>query len=119
MHAMRLSIDERETLVTPVLVAARTELQPGETFFDVVDVRLLEVQPDGMVSRAMLRDGQPLWHPVNGAHDYLRRLGGNTGYVTHPEETMADNVALMVIRRPARNADLVMRLRAVFEAQPR
>jgi hypothetical protein len=82
-------------------------------------VRLLEVQPEADVSRAVMRDGQPIWHRVNGAHDYLRRLGGNTGYVIHPEETMADNVALLVTQRPARNADLVERLRGVFEAQPR
>jgi hypothetical protein len=118
-HAMRLSIGDREALVTPVLVAARTELQPGETFFNVVDVRLLEVQPDGTVSRAAMRDGQPVWHRVNDAHDYLRRLGGNTGYVIHPEETMADNVALLLTQGPARNADLLARLRAVFESQPR
>jgi len=118
-HAMRLSVEGRQALVAPVLVAARTELQPGETFFNVLDVRLLEVQPDGKVSRAVLRDGQPVWHRVNGSHDYLRRLGGNTGYVIHPEETMADNVALVVSQRPVRNADLVARLRAVFESQPR
>lgn len=118
-HAMRLSIGDRVARVTPVLVAGRTELQPGETFFNVLDVRLLEVQPDGPVSRAVLRDGQPVWHPVRGDHDYLKRLGGNTGYVIHPEETMADNVALLVTRRPAPNADLLARLRAVFEARPR
>jgi hypothetical protein len=114
-----LTIGDREALVAPVLVAARTELQPGETFFNVLDVRLLEVQPDGKVSRAVLRDGQPVWHRVNGSHDYLRKLGGNTGYVIHPEETMADNVALLVTQRPARNADLAARLRAVLESQPR
>jgi len=118
-HAIRLSLEGRRALVTPVLVAARTELQPGETFFNVLEVRLLEVQADGNVSRAVLRDGQPVWHRVNGSHDYLRRLGGNTGYVIHPEETMADNVALLLTQRPARHADLIARLRAVFEAQPR
>ena len=118
-HAMRLKIGGREALVTPVLVAARTELKPGETFFNVLDVRLLEVQPDGPVSRAVMRDGQPVWYPVKGDHDYLKRLGGNTGYVIHPEETMADNVALLATQRPAPNAELLARLRAVFEARSR
>ena len=44
---------DREVRVTPVLVAARTELKPGETFFNVLEVRLLEVQADGKVSRAV------------------------------------------------------------------
>jgi hypothetical protein len=117
-HAMRLAIDGREALVTPVLVATRDTLKPGETFFSVMDVRLLEVRADAdKLSRAVLRGGQPAWVPVGGAHDYLRRLGGNTGYVIHPEETMADNVALLVTGRPGRNSELLGCIRAVLQAR--
>ena len=102
--------------IAPVLVASRTELQPGETFFTVMDVRLLEVQPGqgGAPSTAVLREGQPVWHPVDGPHDYLKRLGGNTGYVMHPEEALADNMALLVLGARARNPALLERLRAVL-----
>lgn len=115
-HAMRLSIEGREVWVTPVTVAVRTDLRPGETFFSVVDVRLLEVHPDGAESRAVLRDGQPVWHPIQGNHDYLKRQGGNTGYVIHPEETMADNIALLATGRPPRNAELLARIKAALGA---
>jgi hypothetical protein len=118
-HAMRLTLEGRETLLAPVLVAARTELKPGETFFDVLDVRLLEIEPAGERSRAVLRNGQPRWHPLATTTPFLTRLGGNTGYVIHPEEAMADNVMLLVNQRPARNPALIERLRAVFESQPR
>jgi len=47
---------------------------------------------------------------------YLRRLGGNTGYVIHPEETMADNVALLASGQRARNAALLARVKAVLQA---
>lgn len=118
-HAIRLSAGDRQALFTPVLVASRTELKPDETFFSVTDVRLLEVQvdADGRASRAALRDGQPAWLPLNGAHDYLRQLGGNTGYVIHPEETIADNVALLLTGQPGRNAELLARLRGVLLAR--
>ena len=101
-----------------MLVAARTELQRDETFFSVMEPRLLEVEPgdNGQSSRAVLRDGQPLWHALDGPHDYLRRLGGNTGYVIHPEEVMADNVALLVTGTRARNLELLMRIQAVLAA---
>jgi hypothetical protein len=121
-HAMRITVDGRERLGTPVLVAGRTELQPGETFFSVLEVRLLEVQVTGTTTTAVLRDGEPVWHAVDGAHGFLRRLGGNTAYVMHPEETLAENIALMAIEgrgRPARNPELLARLRAVLQAQPR
>lgn len=112
-HAMRISVEGRQPLVTPVLVARRTTLQPGESFFSVMDVRLLEIEPDvpAGLSRAVLRDGQPVWHALDGPHDYLRRLGGNTGYVMHNEETMADNVAFLATGARVRNTALLERLR--------
>jgi hypothetical protein len=115
-HAMRLHVEGRTPLVTPVLVAARTALNPGETFFSVMEPRLLEVEVDAGATRAVLRNGEPVWYPLNGAHDYLRRLGGNTGYVIHHEETLADNIALLAAGIPARNAELLARIKAALEA---
>lgn len=115
-HAMRLTIDSRKVMVTPVLAASRTTLEPGETFLSVLQPCLLEVEPnpDGRTSRAVVRDGEPVWHVLNGNHDYLRRLGGNTHYVIHPEETIADNVALLATGIPPRNAELLARIRAIL-----
>ena len=118
-HAMRLAIEGRSAWVTPVLVATRTDLQADETFFSVMEPRLLEIEPggNGMRSHAVQRqDGQPLWHPLDGPHDYLRRLGGNTGYVIHHEETMADNVALLATEQRARNPELLARIKAALQA---
>ena len=123
-HAMALDVAGRAVRVTPVMVAARTVLEPGETFFSVLQVRLLEVQTDGDASRAVAGPDGPRWHAVNGAHDYLRKLGGNTGYVIHPEETMADNIALLATRghapsrqaRSVRNPQLLDRIEAVLAA---
>ncbi|MBC7991711.1 MAG: hypothetical protein H7Z15_00525 [Rhizobacter sp.] len=117
-HAMQIQVGGRTPWVTPVLVAARTALQPGETFFTVMDVRLLEVEPGpvGGVSRAVLREGVPVWHALQARHDYLRRLGGNTGYVIHCEEAMADNVALLATAMEPRNPALLARIKAVLLA---
>lgn len=117
-HAMQIDLGDRRAWVMPVLVASRTRLAPGENFFSVMEVRLLEVEPaaDRKTSQAVRQDGQPRWHPVNGRHDYLKRLGGNTGYVIHPEEALADNIALLATGGPARNTALLDRLRAVLLA---
>ncbi len=118
LHGMRLPIEGRPVMVAPVLVASRTTLAPGETFFSVLQVRLLEVEPtqDGHASRAVMRKGEPAWHIVHGTHEYLTRLGGNTSYVIHPEETIADNIALLVTGTPGRNPQLLEKIRAVLEA---
>jgi hypothetical protein len=106
---MRTTLDGRPVLLMPLLVAGRTELDRarGETFFHVMELRLLQVQVDGDATRPVLRDGQPLWVSPRQAGDYLVRLGGNTGYIIHPEETMADNFAFLVSGRKVRNPALL------------
>jgi|LauGreDrversion4_2_1035121.scaffolds.fasta_scaffold63302_2 hypothetical protein len=115
-HAMRLQIDGRSTWITPVMVASRTQLKPLESFFDVMEVRLLEVTPgrSSGPSLAVIQEGEPRWHPVDGRHNYLEQLGGNTDYVNHYEEVMADNVALLAVGAHAHNPSLLGRLRAVL-----
>jgi hypothetical protein len=117
-HAMRAEVEGRSVLLAPVLVAARTTLAKGEPFAALFEVRLLEVQPDadGRRSRPVMQDGAPRWHAVDRVPAYLQRLGGNTPYVIHPEETMADNVAFLITGRPARNAELLKRIESVLRA---
>jgi hypothetical protein len=117
-HAMQLQVAQRAPWVTPVLVASRTTLRPGESFFSVMEVRLLEVLPASTIdaSTAVMDGGEPRWHRLDGPHDYLQRLGGNTGYVIHPEEVIADNIALLATGGPARNPELLARLRAALAA---
>jgi hypothetical protein len=117
-HAMRADVEERSVLLAPLLVAARTVLQPGEDFAALFEVRLLEVRPDGdgLRSRPVMQDGQPRWHAVERVPAFLERLGGNTPYVIHPEETMADNVAFLLTGRPARNNELLKRIETALRA---
>ena len=117
-HAMRADVDGRSVLLAPVLVAARTVLQPAESFAALFEVRLLEIQPDrdGIRSRPVMQKGEPRWHAVDRVPAFLERLGGNTPYVIHPEETMADNIAFLLTGRPARNAELLKRIEAALRA---
>jgi hypothetical protein len=108
-HAMRTTLDGRPVLLMPLLVAGRTALDRarGETFFHVMELRLLQVQIEGTVTRPVLRDGQPAWVTPQQAREYVARLGGNTGYILHPEETVADNFAFIVSGRKVRNPALL------------
>ncbi|MES2949754.1 MAG: hypothetical protein V4858_14520 [Pseudomonadota bacterium] len=121
-HLMRIRIDSREVSLMPLLVAKRTQLNrsKGETFFTVLDVRLLEVLPGrpGEPTTAVLRDGELAWHSPDRAKDYLARLGGNTSYIFHPEETMADNIAFLVSGRKVPNPALLQRIQAVLLSEP-
>ncbi|CAN5394041.1 hypothetical protein BH10PSE17_BH10PSE17_09720 [soil metagenome] len=117
--AMDLTIDGRQVSVMPVIMASRTDLKPGESFFSVMDVRLLEVRSsnDGS-SVAVMKGGEPVWHSLASTPEYFAKLGGNTKYVIHPEETMADNFAFLVSGRKVKNPALLERVDAVLK-QPR
>ena len=115
-HAMRTTFDGRSVALIPLLVARRTELKAGETFFDVLDVRLLEVTTRDAALPVRGSNGEPVWHAREAVPEYLARLGGNTGYVIHPEETMADNIALLATNRPVPNPALLKRIEAVLRA---
>jgi len=116
-HAMRTTVEGREVWLMPVLVARRTELRPGETFFSVLDLRLLEVTVEpGRPTLPVMQGSAPAWHSPAQAPAYVARLGGNTGYILHPEETIADNVALLVTGGPARNVQLLAEIEAVLTA---
>jgi hypothetical protein len=80
----------------------------------VLQVRLLAVHPGAAgTSSKPVRDasGALVWFPAERTADYLRQLGGNTPYIFHTEETMADNVAFLASGRPVRNPALTARIR--------
>jgi len=114
---MRLVIDGRDALVMPLLVARRTELGPGENVFSVMEVRLLRVTAaSGRPTLPVLRDGEPVWHSLEQLPAYTARLGGNTGYNIHPEETIADNFAQLLTARTVRNPALLQQIETVLLA---
>jgi hypothetical protein len=118
-HAIHIETTEGAFTVMPVLVARRIP-NAGELIFAVMDVRLLAVEPsaDGKSTVPVRRDGQPLWFPAFRTQSYVEQLGGNTPYVIHPEETMADNVAYLVSGRKVSNPGLLDRVRETLLAFP-
>ena len=79
-----------------------------------------EVEPDGSAGSRPVRDsgGQPAWFAPAQAGPFFARLGGNTGYVIHPEETIADNVAFLLSGRQVRNRALLERIGSVLRQEP-
>ncbi len=117
-HAMRLTLQGRAVTVMPVLLAALAEADhtPGQSLLSLMEPRLLEVQPGegGRPTTAVLNEGEPVWHEIEATPEFLERLGGNTDYTLHPEETIADNFMLLVSGRPAKNPELLKRIEAVL-----
>lgn len=119
-HLMRLTIGGRSVAVMPVVVSAseQPDLAGGDTVVTLMETRLVEVRPGrgGAPTRAVLRNGAPVWHDPEATPAFLRRLGGNTDYVMHPDETMADNLMFLVSGRPVPNRALQRRIAAALRA---
>jgi hypothetical protein len=116
-HMMWVSLQGRTVCLMPVMVADAGELRlAGATIVSAAQARLLEVIPGsgGEPTRALMKGGQPVWHDPEQTPAYLEKLGGNSDYLTHPEETMADNVMFIVSGRKVPNPGLQDRIRAAI-----
>ncbi len=98
-HYVRLTSTSGERAVVPLLTCPvpLAEAIGRDSVLRTVRVALLEIDPiTGDVVRGA--DGEPITlEPA--ATDWARRLDRNTRYTIHPEEVLADNLALLVRRR--------------------
>jgi hypothetical protein len=119
-HLMRVAHEGEEIAVMPLVIASHSPLRRGEVITAVMEVRLLEVMPGSgsTPTRALLRDGEPLWHEPDELSDFAAKLGDNTDYTIHPEEAMADNFMFLVSGRPVANPALLQRIAALLKQAP-
>jgi len=101
-----------------LLAASESERTPGQSLLNLMAPRLLEVQPgeNGRPTTAVLNNGEPIAHDIEATPEFLERLGGNTDYTLHPDETIADNFMFLVAGRTAKNPELLKRIEAVLRA---
>lgn len=112
---INVAVDGQDVSAVPLLYASTDRYDPeaGRTFFNYLTFRLLVVERDGDAWRAVERDGEPwLLEPENVA-SYLDQIGGNTRYIIHPDEILADNFAHLVLKSAdLQTPKLIDRMRA-------
>ena len=112
-HAMRVNIHGEPALVVPVAWVRRTVTHAGQaTVESQTDMGLVEVTPGvgNLPSSVRAVQGEPVWHAMADVAQYRLKLGGNTDYILHPEEVMADNFMFLISRRPVANTRLLREL---------
>jgi amidohydrolase len=101
-HAIRVRCDGVERWMVPVLFFrddAPAAAAAGRPFLASMQFRLLAVDIAGMPPRGtpVLDDaGAPILRTPDDVEGFFEQTGRNTGYLIHPEEIVADNVALLV-----------------------
>jgi hypothetical protein len=102
-HFARVTVDGGgERAVVPLLTCDLpiAEAIRTDAWFKTVRVVLIEIDP---ATGAPSVDADGRTRALDASRtDWNRRLGQNTEYVIHPEEVLADNFALIVLRRLGR-----------------
>jgi hypothetical protein len=115
---IELEVAGRKAHFAPVLLATsdRYDVAKGGSFFPYLKFQLLEVESaeEGRW-QAVERDGRPVLLDPKATPEYGRKIGANTNYVIHPDETLADNFVHLVFRTPdLPNPEIIERLRAAL-----
>lgn len=89
----------------------------GGRLRDYLNLGLLVVDlEDGVCRPAQAIGGGPVLRDVQEVPRYMAVTGGNTGYVVHPEEIVAENFTLWMTGAEPANRELVARLAAWYTA---
>ena len=106
-HAIEVKYNGEKVKATPVLYsrAEKYDEKMGGTFFRYLEFRLMAI--DRETTKAILKDGQPILFKPDAVDGFYEQIGRNTGYIIHPEETMANNfVHLMSNRKSLANPEI-------------
>ena len=103
-HIIRVTVDGKEAWALPILYsrADKYDTKRGGTFFDYLTMRFLVVGRNDAVTppEAVYDDANPRLVEAGQLKGLYEQVGRNTGYIIHPEETLADNFALLVTAKP-------------------
>ena len=95
-HFVNIEKDGRELMVIPITFTISSEYRPGG-LFSQLQFQFLELeQVDGKV-QPKLDGGRPVLVEPRNLPGYLKKIGSNTRYIIHPEETLADNFWILVL----------------------
>lgn len=98
-HRIVLALDSFSVSAVPVLYADPPTYDPATkpSLFDYLVFRLLAIEEDrdGRWAPRITR-GRPELLDASRIDDYWTQVGGNTQYVIHPDEILADNFVLLL-----------------------
>ncbi|MDD1701343.1 MAG: hypothetical protein LUQ04_11220 [Methanoregula sp.] len=118
-HYISLQVGGKPVSAVPILLAVREryDVNRGGEFFDYLQFRLLLVSRSGERGgvRPLYDGASPRLVNVQQISGFLEQVGANTDYIIHPEEILADNFVLLVLKeQTARTPEVLNRMRTVL-----
>ena len=117
-HVIEIHHEGRAVKVAPILYARADKYDEklGGPFFRYLIFRLLVLDAKDRSRAARDADGRLILLKPDEAKGFHDKVGRNTGYIIHPEETMADNfVFLLLGRDDLPNPEIVRAARVVLQ----
>ena len=118
-HGVRLRVAGQEHWAIPILFsdAAKYDAERGGEFLNYLQFRFLLVEREAGASAVKpLYDGQQArLIDMRDVRGFYEQVGRNTGYIIHPEEILADNFALLVVKdRNVRSPEIIRKLEEIL-----
>jgi hypothetical protein len=102
-HFIRLRIDNRECLAVPILLSSAEtyDTKRGGEFFAYLQFQFLVVEKSAssQTFKPAYEGSSPKVVGPERVSGFMEQIGRNTEYVIHPEEVLADNFALLVLKK--------------------
>ena len=114
-HCIQVSKDDKSYWTAPVLFSRTPKYDPetGGTFFRYLEFRLMGI--DRKSAKATLKNGKPVFFKPDEVEGFFEQIGRNTGYIIHPEETLANNfVHLMTGKQDLKNPEIPEKIEAIL-----
>ena len=114
-HCIQVSKDDKSYWAAPVLFSRTPKYDPetGGTFFRYLEFRLMRI--DRKSAKATLKNGKPVFFKPDEVEGFFEQIGRNTGYIIHPEETLANNfVHLMTGKQDLKNPEIPKKIESIL-----
>jgi hypothetical protein len=116
-HWIAVKSGGKEFMVVPVLLAksATYDVKQGGELFDYLDFQLLAFPK---LPGAATAQENGILLEVGNVEGFFEQIGMNTGYIIHPEETLAENFVLLVKgARNAKSPEILEKMKKVLETE--
>ena len=120
-YCIQVKADGATSWAIPILYATvpAYDTAKGGEFFDYLDFKLLLVEKGNATTPAQPRSDAngPRLVDVKNAGGFFEQIGKNTGYIIHPEEIVADNFAMIVLKdaKPA-SPEIISKMQDILDA---
>jgi len=101
-HFIRLTISGQQCIAVPVLLSTADtyDVHRGGEFFQYLNFQFLVMEKDADARhlKVVYQNSEPKLVGPPEASGFFEKVGRNTEYIIHPEEILADNFALLVLK---------------------